>query len=94
MPKRKDRKRTSDIDTVIAKCVQEIWLEYDNDNSGSLDKEETRRFVNETLYKNVEGNKGMSEEEFEKCFNEFDADGSGTIEKSEMIEFIKSITGL
>ena len=38
--------------------------------------------------------KGLSDREFEQCFNEFDTDGSGTIEKVEMIEFIKSITGL
>ena len=45
MPKRKSRKRTSDIDTVIAKCVEEIWELYDEDGSGSLDKFETKRFV-------------------------------------------------
>lgn len=94
MPKRKSRKRTSDIDTVIAKCVEEIWELYDEDGSGSLDKFETKRFVQETLYDSQNGSGGMSEVEFEKCFQEFDADGSGTIEKSEMIEFIKSITGL
>ena len=78
---------------VISRCVAEIWAVYDDDNSGALDKEETRQFVKETLGDMGDG-KGMSDEEFEQCFLEFDADGSGTIEKREMIEFIKSITGL
>ena len=90
----KHRKRTSDIDVVIAKCVQEIWQEYDDDNSGSLDKEETRQFVKNTLGDMDAGGKGMSDEEFEQCFIEFDEDGSGTIEKHEMIAFIRNITGL
>ena len=47
--KRRERVRTTDIDAVIAFCVQEIWDEYDDDASGSLDKEETRLFINHTL---------------------------------------------
>ena len=90
---KKGRKRTTDIDVVIAKCVQEIWIEYDDDNSGSLDKEETRQFVKNTLCDMGDG-KGMSDEEFEQCFSEFDEDNSGTIEKHEMIAFIRNITGL
>ena len=43
--RRRRRRRATDIDTVIGKCVQEIWAEYDDDNSGSLDKEETREFM-------------------------------------------------
>ena len=35
----------ADIDAVIRKCVDDIWAEYDKDNSGSLDKEETKKFV-------------------------------------------------
>merc|ERR1712205_219656 len=35
----------SDIDTVIAKVVEDIWGTYDKDNSGALDKEETKQFV-------------------------------------------------
>jgi hypothetical protein len=39
----------SDIDTVIAKVVEDIWGTYDKDNSGALDKEETKQFVKDTL---------------------------------------------
>lgn len=37
--------KNSEIDGVIAKCVDEIWAKYDNDNSNSLDKDETKKFV-------------------------------------------------
>merc|ERR1711957_861874 len=46
--KNRERKM-ADIDAVIRKCVDDIWTEYDKDNSGSLDKEETKKFVQNTL---------------------------------------------
>ena len=83
------------IDTVIKKCVDDIWAEYDKDNSGALDKDETKAFVKKTLC-DMEGGDGgeFSEEDFEACFKEFDKDGSGTIEKDEMAVFIKKVAGL
>ena len=35
----------AEIDSVIAKCVDEIWSKYDDDGNDFLDKEETKRFV-------------------------------------------------
>ena len=37
------------INAVIAKCVDDIWLDFDNDGNGHLDREETRAFVVATL---------------------------------------------
>ena len=34
----KKKNQMSEIDLVIAKCVDEIWSKYDKDNSGYLDK--------------------------------------------------------
>ena len=45
----------SDIDTVIAKVVEDIWGTYDKDNSGALDKEETKQFVKDTLKEMADG---------------------------------------
>merc|ERR1712183_88178 len=86
----------SDIDTVIAKVVEDIWGTYDKDNSGALDKEETKQFVKDTLKEMADGddNDEFNEEDFNKCFEEFDKDGSGTIEKDEMALFIKKVAGL
>ena len=87
------------IDAVIAKCVDDIWAEYDKDNSGTLDKEETKLFVKKTLVDMTSGESGgqgddFSDEDFEACFKEFDKDGNGTIEKDEMAVFIKKVAGL
>ena len=84
---------SSEIDAVIAKCVDEIWAKYDNDNSGALDKDETKKFVQDTLADMADG-AGFNDEDFDKCFQEFDKDGSGTIEKEEMVTFIKKVAGL
>ena len=84
---------SQNIDAVIAKCVDDIWAEYDNDNSGALDKEETKKFVKKTLA-DMSGGEEFSDEDFEACFKEFDKDGSGTIEKDEMAIFIKKVAGL
>ena len=87
---------TQNIDAVIAKCVDDIWAEYDKDNSGTLDKEETKLFVKKTLVdmSNSESENDFSDEDFEACFKEFDKDGNGTIEKDEMAVFIKKVAGL
>merc|ERR1719469_830824 len=45
----------SDIDTVIAKVVEDIWGTYDKDNSGALDKDETKQFVKDTLKEMADG---------------------------------------
>ncbi len=76
------------------KCVDQIWKEYDKDNSGYLDKEETRLFVKKTLQEMGGGDDGQfADEDFEACFKEFDKDGNGEIEKDEMATFIKKLTG-
>ena len=61
----------SDIDGIIEKCIDDIWKNYDKDNSGFLDKGETREFVKNTLSEMGE-NGEFSESDFEACFKEFD----------------------
>ena len=89
----KKKNQVSEIDLVIAKCVDEIWSTYDKDNSGYLDKQETKAFVMDTLSDMADG-AGFSDSDFDQCFGEFDKDGSGTIEKNEMVQFIKTVAGL
>ena len=84
---------STSIDSVINKCVDDIWAEYDKDGNGHLDKEETKSFVKKTLAE-MAGGEEFSDDDFEACFKEFDKDGSGTIEKEEMAQFIKKVAGL
>ena len=37
------------LELIIEKCIEDIWKHYDNDNSGYLDKRETKEFVKNTL---------------------------------------------
>ena len=85
------------VDQLINKIVDDIWNTYDQDNSGALDREETRRFMENTLKEMSEGGAGseaISDEDFDATFKEFDKDGSGTIEKAEMAAFIKKVSGI
>ena len=84
---------TASLNAVIDKCVDDIWGQYDKDGNGSLDKEETRLFVQETL-KEMDDSSSVENKDFEETFKEFDKDGSGTIERDEMAAFIKKVAGL
>ena len=83
----------SNIDSIIEKCIEDIWKNYDKDRSGFLDKSETKLFVKNTFQEMGESGE-FSEADFEACFKEFDKDGNGTISKDEMKSFIKKVAGL
>ena len=78
---------------MIKKCVEEIWCKYDTDGNGCLDKEETKKFVQDTLVDMSDGGE-FNDDDFDQCFAEFDKDNSGTVEKDEMVEFIKQVAHL
>ena len=81
-------------DQAIQGVIDQIWATYDVDNSGALDKEETKKFIKDTLGSLPSDNGGeFSEEAFGEVFATFDKDGSGTIEKGEMVTFIKQLLG-
>ena len=63
----------TDIETVSRKCVDDIWNEYDKDNSGSLDSEETMKFVQNTLSEMNDAGE-FSDADFDACFREFNKD--------------------
>ena len=82
----------ANIEAVISSCVDDLWQQYDTDDNGCLDKQETKRFIRETLKEM--GGQEFTDEEFETIFQEFDKDGNGTIEKDEMAIFIRKVAGL
>ena len=84
----------ADVNSVINKCVDDIWAQYDKDNSGALDKEESRAFITATLTQMEQGDASFTEDDFNACFAEFDTDGNGTISRAEMAAFIKKVAGL
>ena len=88
-----DRNQNHEIDAVIRKCVDEIWIKYDEDGNGFLDKQETKQFVKDTLCDMSDGGE-FNDADFDECFTEFDKDGNGTIERDEMVFFIKRVANL
>ena len=76
----------------IQGVVDQIWNTYDVDKNGYLDKEETKKFVQETLGYLGSGEK-FYQEAFDEVFAEFDKDKSGTVEKSEMLDFYRQLYG-
>ena len=76
----------------IQGVIDQIWDTYDVDKSGALDKEETKKFVQDTLG-NLGSGDEFSDEAFDEVFSTFDKDNSGTVEKNEMVVFIKQLLG-
>ena len=83
---------TTPEDQAIQGVINQIWETYDVDKSGALDKEETKRFVQDTLG-NLGSGDEFSQEAFDEIFLTFDKDNSGTVDKEEMVTFIKTLMG-
>ena len=93
-----------EIDDILLLCIEQLWDTYDVDDSGYLDREQTRKFFLDTIceedpgpyeddeFEEDEGR--MSMYEFNRVFKAIDTDGNGTLSKDEMIEFIKKLTGI
>ena len=86
----------ADINKVIEKCVNDIWDSYDDDGSGTLDKDECKQFVINTMKEAMgpEVVETFSDDDFDSAFSKVDLDGNGTIEKGEMVMFIRRVAGL
>lgn len=64
--------------------IEEIWNQFDDDNSGDLDQEEAYKFM-ESLVKNKKGpNQTLDYKEFQKFFQKHDSDGDGSLDKQEV----------
>lgn len=86
----------SDQDKALDIIIEDIWKNYDKDNNGTLDKEETRNFTKSTLMQmnDYSESQGFTNADFDECFKDFDKDGNGVISKREMKIFIKKVAGL
>ena len=57
-----------DVNIILQSCIDKIWTQYDEDNSGYLDREEAKKFVTESISgkKTTQELEKMTEEEIEK----------------------------
>ena len=71
----------------IWQAVGSIWGQFDTDQSGTLDKEEARAFVQKALFDI--GHMPCSEEAFNDLFAIIDEDNSGSLDPLEMYRFMQ-----
>ena len=70
--------------------IENIWLRFDRDRSGYLDRYEAKDFVKTILGQmRVHKDSGRFEMFYENLFNKIDKDRSGKISKYEMTLFLK-----
>ena len=50
----------------MMRCIDKIWIEYDDDGNGYLDREETRAFIQSSLRGNDPADLENQEEEEEE----------------------------
>ena len=67
--------------------VEQIWKQYDTNNSGVLEKDQAKLFLMEEL-KTMTGSE-PTEDELERNFMIIDEDASGTLDKEEVLKFLK-----
>ena len=85
-PKRKedgnDRVEDGDID----RKLDDIYRRYDINGDGSLNREETRKFLNDVLRNS---NQSVSESELNNFIEQADSNRDGKIQKNEIFELYK-----
>jgi hypothetical protein len=84
----------NEIEKIIIDCTEQIWAQYDTDNSGSLEMEECQKFFADMLGQldqKIDGDQLKDKETLQAAFDAIDKDGNGRIVKLEMMAFTKSL---
>ena len=84
-----EENKNKEMEDILEKIIEELWANYDKDNSGQLSKAEAQLLFKDSLDRI--GEKEITEEQMNKAFDTFDQDGSGNISKAEMKSFFKKI---
>lgn len=71
----------------IAIMVNKIFMKFDANGNGNLDKRETFRLLDEILANR--GESPATREEINSFFAEFDVNGDGVLSKGEVARFVK-----
>ncbi len=75
---------------VFKQAIDKIWLQFDADNNGSLDRDETKIFL-QTVLGDVPPPNNYDDSKFDQTFKAIDKNGNGRIEKNEMFMFLKAV---
>ena len=68
--------------------VDEIWNNFDANKDGVLDRDETKKFMYQTMVFSAV-DEDYSDDAFDRVFDEMDSNGSGFIDKRKMLKFIR-----
>lgn len=44
--------KVDDLEDLFSQAIDEIWIQYDKDGNGTLNREETRKFVKQVMAQN------------------------------------------
>ena len=70
--------------------IETLWVEYDQDNSGYLDRQEMAPLAQAALNQ-IGYTETLDQAVCDAFFVEVDTDGNGTIDKAELLQFMKSL---
>ena len=68
--------------------VNQIFQEFDTDNSGYLDREEAQKMADQLALGLQAQGHSIQPSNFDETFDEFDANGDGKLSRKELKEFI------
>ena len=75
-----DKNQNQEIEAVVMKCVEDIWVKYDDDSNGYLDTNETMQFVKDTL-SNMSDEDALDDADLDEFFKEFNKTDHGAFVK-------------
>lgn len=77
-------------DEQLRQIVDVVFVRYDNDNSGALDREEVKRLVAD-VFTQLDMHRLADPNEIDKFINSIDKNGDGLIQKPELFDIFKEM---
>ena len=77
-------------DAQIQEAVNSIFDKYDKDKSGSLDKAELKKII-EDIFASMKDSRKITDDDAQKVLTAMDKDKDGTVSKAELVQIIKRL---
>ena len=80
----------SEIENMMAKCVDEIWEKHDTDGNGVKSSEEIKHILHKLISDTSECGE-INEAEFEQSYRKIKRNSHGAIDKIDMVQWLKTM---
>ena len=80
----------SEIENMMARCVDEIWEKHDTDGYGVKSNEEIKHILRKLVSDMSEGGE-INEAEFEQSYRKIKRNSRGAIDKINMVQWLKTM---